>query len=39
MGQMWGRHIMDLFNYMWTFVFYGSVGALGVLAVVGGWFW
>lgn len=29
---------MSLFD-IWTFVYYGSVGPLGILAVAGGWFW
>jgi hypothetical protein len=30
---------MSWLNAIWTFVYYGSVGPLGILAVVGGWFW
>ena len=30
---------MSLFDSIWTWVYYGSVGPIGVLAVVGGWFW
>lgn len=30
---------MNLFDTIWTFVYYGSIGSVGILAVVGGWFW